>query len=170
MDRKMANVSVDYASLYANHPSYNDIRTLVDDIPSDLGETCAIQLSYALNRAGQYGLIQNYDYPDPIVATGRVRAFQSDDGYNYIYSVVDLRVYLNNTFGTADNYKGTKASMTAGIAGRKGILAFGHRHVDLWDGNDVHRPSLYNMAYLWSCDSIQLRGVFFWEVTSQWGF
>jgi hypothetical protein len=166
----MANVSVDFAALYSNHPSYNDIGTLIDDIPSYVTETCAVQLSYALNRSGTYGVIGQYDYPDPMVATGRVRAFQSDDGYKYIYSVVDLRVYLNNTYGTADNYTGTKDTMTANISGRKGILAFGHRHIDLWAGNDIHRPSLYNMPYLWSCDSILLRGIFFWEVTSQWGF
>jgi hypothetical protein len=60
--------------------------------------------------------------------------------------------------------------MIAQISGRHGILAFGHRHIDLWEGSRYHWQELYNDYYLWHCDSIALRGIFFWEVTSVWGF
>jgi len=42
---------------------------------------------------------------------------------NYIFAVPDLKVYLNNQFSEAENYKGTKEEMIANIAGRIGILA-----------------------------------------------
>jgi hypothetical protein len=166
----MANVSVDWGSLYPNHPSYQNIWNLIDDIPSYVNETCAVQLSYALNRSGTWGVIgQQYNYPSSMVYTGRVRAFQSDDGYNYIYSVIDMKVYLDNTYGTADNYTGAYNAMQGGISGRTGILAFGYRHIDLWDGNNIHRPSDYSVNF-WADNSVRNNGIFFWEVTSQYGF
>lgn len=114
--------------------------------------------------------MSTYAYPDASVATGKVRAFKGSDGMSYIFAVPDMKVYLNNTYGDAENYKGSKQKMTEGIKDRHGILAFGHRHIDLWVGDNIHRPSDYNMAYLWSNNSIQLRGIFFWEVTSELGF
>jgi hypothetical protein len=164
----MANVSVNFDRLKSNHPSWQNIRSLLKNIPSYVNETCAVQLSYALNRSD--GVIGDYAYPDASLATGKVRAFQGNDGLSYIFAVPDMKVYLNNTYGDAENYKGSKQQMTEGIKNRYGILAFGHRHIDLWAVDNIHRPSDYNMAYLWSNDSIQLRGIFFWEVTSEWGF
>jgi hypothetical protein len=159
----MASISIDFDKLMSNHPSLKDIRSRVRDIPAYVNETCAVQMSYALNRAD--AVIGDYAYPDPTVATGTVRAFQSADGFSYIFAVPDFRVYLNNQYGDAENCKGSKEKMIEQIAGRKGILAFGHRHIDLWSGTDIHRPSNYNMPYLWSTnESIRLRGIFFWEV------
>ena len=47
----MAQIPVDFGVLMLNHPSYKKIRELVDGIPEDW-ETCCIQMSYALNKAG----------------------------------------------------------------------------------------------------------------------
>jgi hypothetical protein len=81
-----------------------------------------------------------------------------------------MRFYLDKRWGQAENYGGSKDAMIAKIQGRTGILAMGHRHIDLWLGDNIHRPSAYRMGYLWSNESIKLRGVFFWEVTSEFGF
>jgi hypothetical protein len=164
----MANVAVDFDRLKYNHPSWKNIRSLLKNIPGYVNETCAVQLSYGLNRAG--GIIGDYAFPDASVATGKVRGFQGDDALSYIFSVPDIKVYLNNTYGDSENYNGSKQQMTKNINDRHGILAFGHRHIDLWTGNNIHRPSDYKLSYLWSNDSVQLRGIFFWEVTSEWGF
>jgi hypothetical protein len=107
---------------------------------------------------------------DASLATGKVRAFRGSDGLSYIFAVADMKVYLNSTYDDAENFKGSKQQMVEGIKDRHGILAFGHRPIDLWRGSNIHRPSDYDLAYLWSCESVQLRGVFFWEVTSEWGF
>ena len=50
--------------------------------------------------------IWNYAYPDKRVATGKVRGTKDDSGDNYIYSVLDMKVYLDKTYGEAENYKG----------------------------------------------------------------
>jgi hypothetical protein len=165
----VANVSVDFDTLKSNHPSYRTIRSLVTNIPSIVDETCAVQLSYALNRCSG-GVIVNYAYPDATVATGKVRGFEGNDKMNYIYSVVDMKVYLSNKYGTPENYKSSKAKVIEKIKGRRGILAMGYRHIDLWDKTDIHRSADYLMDYLWTNESLQVRGVFFWEVTSEWGF
>ncbi|MFM8331548.1 MAG: T6SS effector amidase Tae4 family protein [Candidatus Methylumidiphilus sp.] len=157
----MATIPLSFDKLKSNHPSWQNIRSLVTNIPKIVDNTCAVQLSYALNRSD--GVIGKYDYPDKNVDTGKVRAFVGNEGFNYIYSVLDLRVYLNNEYGDEENYKGNKQHMVSSIAGRQGILAFGHFHVDLWTGSDIHRPADYRPV-LWPSKSVQLRGIFFWEV------
>lgn len=157
----MASIPLNFDKLKANHPGPNDIRGLLKNIPSYVDNTCAVQMSYALNRAD--GVIGNYEYPDPSLYTGKVRAFSGPDKLSYIYSVPDLRVYLNNEYSEAENHKGSKQKMVASIAGRQGILAFGHFHIDLWTGTDIHRPAEY-YPVLWPSASVQLRGIFFWEV------
>ena|ERR1700761_5337104 len=160
-----ANVSVDFDKLKSAHPSHHEIGKMID-VPSYVDETCSVQVSWALNHAG--AIIANYAYPDPQIYKGKVRAYQGRDGLNYIFAVPDLRVYLDNTFGVAENYKGSKDEMQAKIQGRHGILAFGHRHIDLWEGARFHWQALY--LDLWTFESTKKRGIFFWEVTSRWGF
>jgi hypothetical protein len=160
-----ANVSTDFERLKTAHPSYKQIRSMID-VPDYIDETCAVQVSYALNHSGN--AIHDYAYPSQEVATGKVRAYKAQDNLFYIFAVPDMKVYLNNEFGTAENYKGTKADMMAKINGRHGLLAFGHRHIDLWQGSRFHWQDLY--LDLWGFDSVTLRGIFFWEVTSEWGF
>jgi len=87
---------------------------------------------------------------------------------NYIFAVPDLKVYLNNQFSEAENYKGTKEEMIAKITGRTGILALGHRHIDLWEGSKYQWQDLH--LDLWHFESPKKRGIFFWEVTSEFGF
>jgi hypothetical protein len=163
----MANVSVDFAILEEKHPSYRSIRSLVSGIPSYVNETCCVQISYAFNRAG--AVIENYAYTNPLYQR-KVRAFRGGDGMAYIFEVSDMRYYLDNRYGPAENFGGSKQQIIDNIGGRHGIFAFGYRHIDLWLGDDIHRPYDYRMDYLWTNDSIKQRGAFFWEVTSQWGF
>jgi hypothetical protein len=163
----MANVSVNFALLKEKHPSYTTIRSLLPGIPGYVDETCCVQISYALNRSG--AVIESYAYENPFYKR-KVRAFEGRDGMNYIFEVSDMRFYLDNRYGNAENYNGSKDAMIEKIRGRTGILAFGYRHMDLWGGADIHRPSEYRMGYLWTNESLKKRGIFFWEVTSEWGF
>ena len=123
-------VQVSFESLKSNHFSHeNFIGRLRGRIAAFLAgpppqSTCATQISYALNGAG--AMIEAYEYESPEVAGKKVRALQDDARRNYIYSVIDLKVYLNNRYGQAENYKGSKDEMIAKIRGRQGILAFGH--------------------------------------------
>jgi len=160
-----ANVSVNFDTLRSAHPNSHEIKSKVS-VPEFIDETCTVQLSYALNHAGS--AITNYEFADAQLAEGKVRAYQADDGMNYIYAVPDAKVYLNNRYGDAENYKGSKESMKEKITGRHGIIAFGHRHIDLWEGTRFHWQQLY--LDLWGFTSVKKRGIFFWEVTSEFGF
>ena len=162
----MANVSVNFSTLQDRHPTSREVKALVTGIPKFVDETCCVQMSYALNNAG--APVEAYEFHNPL-AGRKVRAFKSG-GRNYIFEVSDMRFYLDNRFGMSDNYQGSKQAIIGQLDGRTGILAMGHRHIDLWLGSDIHRPSHYRMNYLWTNESIKLRGVFFWEVTSEFGF
>ena len=160
-----AVVTVDFDALKQNHKKPTEIKPLLTgDIGSAVKknnwEVCAVNVSYALNHSA--APIEKYDYADKGLATGKVRAKTDDTGKNYIYSVYDMKVYLDNRFGKAENYKGKKAQMIAKITGRTGILAFGYRHIDLWEGNRWHNQDHY--LDLWEFDSVKQWGIFFWEV------
>ena len=163
-----SKVTVDYKVLEANHKTSGEIKALLKgDIGSTIKkhdwETCAISVSYALNQSG--AVIENYAYEDKGVATGKVRAKKDEADRNYIYSVIDMKVYLNKRYGMAENYKGTKEQMKAKIKGRAGIIAFGHRHIDLWDGDKWHYEARY--IDLWNHESTKQLGIYFWEIKAE---
>ena len=151
----MAQIPVDFGVLMLNHPSYKKIRELVDGIPEDW-ETCCIQMSYALNKAG--ALVKN--------RKGNVAFIQG--GQNYMSLVSTMRGYLNDEFGEAENYvresKMARIAIISQITDRQGIIGFGDRHIDLWDRNNIHRPSYYILSALWEAPSVYKVGISFWEV------
>ena len=150
----MAKISVDWGVLMLNHPSYLKIGEKVKNIPEDW-ETCCIQMSYALNKAG--ARIKN---------TGGNVGLQQD-GQNYIIRVSTMRDYLNGEYDEAENYQGgNRIAKISQIVDRRGILAFGDRHIDLWNKTDIQRPSDYIMSALWEDKSTLEKGIFFWEVSS----
>jgi hypothetical protein len=170
MEANIANIPVNFEILREHHPSYKQIKGLIGgpllaSVNKDNWETCCIQVNYALNHSGK--AIQEYAFHNPDM--GRtVRAVKSNDDMNYIFEVTDLKAYLNSRYGIAENYKGTQQEMINNIRVRYGILALGHRHVDLWEGERYHWQDLY--LDLWKSESVKKRGIFFWEVTSKWGF
>jgi hypothetical protein len=171
----MSKIYCDYDILESYHPSYMDIKT--KGIGGDVGkflktdqETCCIQLSYALNNSF-LTIGSDYAYHDVRVATGKVRAIQDDQGYNYIYSTADLKVYLDNKYFPCENYRGpSRKELVKNIQGRQGIIGFGGRHIDLWNGSKYQWEDLY--FNMWSLDShgagaqTQFHGIYFWEINS----
>jgi hypothetical protein len=158
-------IPIDFEELKKHHPNFRTIGSMVGGalgtrITKEKWETCTVQISYALNNAG--APVLNYAYPDKRVATGKVRGAKDDSGNNYIYSVLDMAVYLDNTYGKAENYKGKVSEMKKAIKDRNGIIAFGYRHMDLWEGDKWHYQSLY--LDLWEFDEVKKWGIFFWEV------
>jgi hypothetical protein len=158
-------IPIDFDELKKHHPNSLQIGgivggTLGTRMTKEKWETCTVQISYALNKAG--APVLNYAYPDKRVATGKVRGTKDDKGNNYIYSVIDMKVYLDNTYGEAENYKGSIPAMKDAIKDRNGIIAFGYRHMDLWEGDKWHYQGLY--LDLWKFDDVKKWGIFFWEV------
>ncbi|HRH40325.1 MAG TPA: T6SS effector amidase Tae4 family protein [Pyrinomonadaceae bacterium] len=153
----MANIPVDWGVLMLNHPSYRDIRDKVSGIPEDW-ETYCIQMSYALNKAG--ARIKN---------TGKNVGF-IEKGDNYIINVPKMREYLNEEYGEAEKFErsgaaNSRIAIISQIVDRTGIIAFGDRHIDLWNKDNLQRPSDYIMSALWEAKSAMTKGIFFWEVS-----
>jgi hypothetical protein len=171
----MANIPVNFDTLAQNHVDFHHIKALLSgDIKKNVDasnwSTCAIQISYALNHSGAVIPPESYAYKDARVFQGKVRGLTDDAGYVYIYSVVDMSVYLDKRYGVSDTYQGSKDDMVSKISGRKGIIAFGIKHVDLWMGDTFHQDGLGFTEDFWAAPSVKTTGIHFWEITSEWGF
>ena len=95
-------------------------------------ETCCIRLSRALNYSG--APIEGWSgIANPYMKNGKVRALKGGDEKWYIYSTFDLRVYLTHKYGYPKTFGGTADETT--VSGVAGVIMFGWRHVDLWDGS-----------------------------------
>jgi hypothetical protein len=127
-------------------------------IPKDW-ETCCIQMSQALNRAGHR---VNY--------VKKERVLRDAAGTEYMLDVAEMRGYLTTAFfepekiARRDDKKGLipRWAVQTQIVDRKGIIAFGGRHIDLWDGRKIHGEH-YIAEALWEADSAVTDGLFFWE-------
>ena len=115
-------------------------------------ETCCIRLSRALNYTGYP--VQAFGNIDVPINNWKVRAQAGGDKKWYIYGTADIKAYLNVKFGQPTVYPGSYTETD--LKGKPGIIMFGWRHVDLWDGTAVARLSLFNSAhtlkdglYLW---------------------
>lgn len=88
------------------------------------------------------------------------------NGKKYYGRVSTMRVYLDQEYGDAENYVGgERIAKISQIIDRTGILAFGNRHIDLWNRTRIHRPADYIPSAIWEDRSALDLGIFFWEVT-----
>jgi hypothetical protein len=77
-----------------------------------------------------------------------------------------MRDYLTRTYGPGDNYRlpaGNRFLIKAAIDNRRGIIVFGQRHIDLWNGKRIHGEGFIESA-IWEAPSALTQGIFFWEV------
>src|SRR5215208_2348408 len=108
--------------------------TVGDNITKYDWETCCIRLSRSLNYGGRP--VEGFStMANPYMsATSKVRAAKGADKKWYIYSCYDLRVYLQKRFGHGKKFGSFESSDLSGV---QGVIAFGFRHVDLWNGSEV---------------------------------
>lgn len=127
-------------------------------------ETCCAQMSYAFNKTGP--MIQNAG-----ILPGN-RVMTDDHGMEYLLSVPDMRLYLTRSYFPPEIYSGmgSARNLAQKIGGRKGVIAFGGRHIDLWNGHNFQSggTGLYLENVLWldvDADNAP-RIIYFWEVKS----
>jgi hypothetical protein len=148
----MGTINIDWPKLEHNHHDYNKIHKVVTNIPKGW-ETCCIQISYALTMADGPMNLQ----------TGETGMMDQTGTMGFIIGVPMMRKYLDREYGDAEGFDPYLTSAREGTNGRKGIMAFGNRHCDLWLGENIHRPSMYNNQ-IWVHKSVVDNGLFFWEV------
>ena len=147
------------SSLQANYPGDNYTSTQVyklvggniyqryQDDPVAYANSCALRLSYALNKAGA---------PIPKLSG----TAKGGDGMNYFFRVKDLGNYMNATYGAPD-INGKSRSL---YSGEQGIIEFNVSgwsdatgHFTIWVGNSVGHgdyfsptpPAHLTNAHLW---------------------
>jgi hypothetical protein len=104
----------------ANFPAYKD--------------TCAIRVSRALNTGGDPIPKGGNGLPNPYMTPKKIRTDKGGDEKFYIYSVYDLRAYLDGRYGNAKKYKKTITQADLAKENVKGIIVFAYWHADIWDG------------------------------------
>lgn len=121
-------------------------HNLEDPKQPEYKDSCAIRISHALNLSNQ---------PIRKMAVIRVSSGRNKKGMKgkiwYIYSVIDMKRYLELTYGTPDvEFRGKKGRLTKEkLKGQpKGIILFTGHHVDLWDGTtcNFHNDSFVDAA------------------------
>ena len=151
----MQKLTVDFSQLLIHHYSHRDIRKKVPGLPK--GETCCFQMCHALNKAGARvrPLSHGVDY---IV-----------QGENHYSRVSGLREYLNERYEPGEIINRgrhvARIAVIAQIIDRVGILAFGNRHIDLWNRTQIQRPTDYIASAIWEAPSVFTVGYTFWEVS-----
>jgi len=151
-------IPADFDDLWANLPQWFTVRKIITNIPAGW-ETCCIQMSHALNMSG---LPVNY------INKKRVHAFE---GREHILDVREMRGYLNDTYEDGEKISRVDANrklipriaLKGYLDERQGIIAFGGRHIDLWNGTRIHGESYIESA-LWEAHSAISEGIFFWDV------
>ncbi|MBN9452402.1 MAG: hypothetical protein J0I42_10690 [Bosea sp.] len=126
-------------------------------------ETCASQLCYAMNRGGaQIQDVERYSNPK-MIKGGVPRTLQGGDGFLYIFSTIDMVVYLTGRHGSPSVIPAHKANEK--LNGVEGIVAYGYRHIDIWAKwkkyDPYFGPNYYNCA---NDPSARKWGVFFWPL------
>ena len=144
--------------------------------------TCAIKLSYTLNKSGE-------KVPLPKDLPKNIRASTSDNGESYIYGSTDMNNYLHNTYGTPDititgitdknlkekigELKGKQGiySLRAGNPGDNGFGAAGHVDLVGYDadgryilGMDKGTKDNHLNGYSGSGTEANPSTIYFWEL------
>lgn len=145
-----------FDALWSRLPQPSDIGTVLPTWPADW-EPCCACMSHALNMSGL-----------PVTVPNPRRNFLYQGRSHYL-AVGEMRDYLTRTYGAGDNYRlpaGNRIAIIAQIDNRKGIIVFGHRHIDLWNGSRIHGEG-FILSALWEAPSALSEGIFFWEVLRQ---
>jgi hypothetical protein len=163
----MGLVNVGYKTLLANHPKMGfkelingPIKTFHDDAKT--GNTCCSKLCYAFNHVPGHYINVDGDYGKGGKVVKKIRMLMDLDGWEYIYSTLDLRQYLNNRYGN-----GELMSNTAKIGARPGIVIFDpvdkktFGHVDIWSDGHIDSPEFYDQAWY---EKIQKDRIYFWDL------
>jgi hypothetical protein len=151
--------------LFENYPkgTPDEVATLIggtigDSITEHGWETCCIRLSRALNYAGApiegLSAISN-----PYMESKKVRAQKGADDLWYIYSTYDMRAYLTGAYRPPTRLNGNVKAKDVLVPG---IILFGWRHIDLWDGEKICNLALFGHS------SAKTHGVFLWPTPAEW--
>jgi hypothetical protein len=165
--RLMGLIPIFYKTMLDNHPWPTDfldqvdgpIRTFHKSDPK-FSNTCASEISYALNCVDGHIVNTWGDYGKGGVLVKKVRTLMDKDGFEYIFSTLDLRQYLNNRYGSGQQFPNTSK-----IGKRNGVIIFEPSttigHTDVWVNGEIDNPALYIPSWY---EKVKNDTCFFWDL------
>lgn len=164
----MGLVNIFYQAFRDAHPTHNFMNLIDGPIKKfhqdpKFENTCCSQISYAFNAIDGHYINVDGDYGKGGVLVKKVRMLIDRDGWEYIYSTLDLRQYLNNRYGTGQEFSSTKK-----IGKRNGVIIFEPTdgwmgHADVWVNGQIDDPSVYDGKWY---EHVKADRVFFWDLNS----
>jgi hypothetical protein len=176
----MALSTVEFDALLANYPVNTALPPHLSKALSDIKKynpqstSCVMQVCEALNKSGVKIPAKEKFRADEKLANGKIyerytQEYPPGSGNYFILAVDELEAYLRKYHGSptvtvksAGSTETNGGKLTKSIQGLQGIITFGKRHVELWDGDSyVQNKEAYVMAdgWLW-----QAAYIYFWEV------
>ena len=133
----MGLINVYYKTMLEMHPWPTDFLTMIDGPirqfhrEPKFSNTCATEISYAFNCIDGHFIDTSGAYGKGSFLVKNVRTLRDNDGFEYIFSTLDLRQYLNNRYGTGQQFPNTAA-----VGKRNGVIIFEPSttigHTDVW--------------------------------------
>ena len=162
----MGLVNIYYKTMFDMHPWPTGFLKLIDGPilkfhqDPKFSNTCATEISYAFNCIPGHHVDASGDYGKGGVLVKKVRTLRDKDGFEYIFSTLDLRQYLNNRYGS-----GQQLPNTSKIGKRNGVIIFEPSttigHTDVWVDAEIDNPSLYMASWY---AKVKNDLCFFWDL------
>lgn len=165
-------IRANFSTMLAAYPKHDRLPKVIKDYidslnahkakPTDPDATpCCLQMSHALNAAGQSIYSSSHRRPNPNLG-----------GSYYLGAVDELEHYLTGRYGKTEDIKTgrTEAQMKQYLQGKQGILVFREgyagAHTELWNKDSIIQkqgaPGGMNEGYVFGRPRI-----LFWEVTEE---
>lgn len=165
-ERVVGLINIYYKTMFELHPWPTDFMTKIDGPirkfhqEPKFGNTCASEISYAFNCIDGHLIDTSGDYGKGGMLVKKVRTLRDNDGYEYIFSTLDLRQYLNNRYGSGQMFPNTSK-----IGKRNGVIIFEPSttigHTDVWVDGEIDNPSLYSQTWY---AKVKNDLCFFWDL------
>lgn len=162
----MGLVNIFYKTMLDNHPLPTDFKDMIDGpikkfhLDPKFSNTCASEISYAFNCIDGHQVDTTGDWGKGGILVKNVRTLKDNDGFEYIFSTLDLRQYLNNRYGSGEMFPNTSK-----LAKRNGVIIFEPTttigHTDVWVDGQIDTPSLYIASWY---EKVQKETCFFWDL------
>jgi hypothetical protein len=164
----MGFINISAQTMFDNHPWPTDFMDKIDGSikkfhqDPKFSNTCASEISYALNCITGHIVNTWGDYGKGGVWVQKVRTLMDTDGFEYIFSTIDLHQYLNNRYGTGEMFPNTSQ-----LGSRNGVIIFQPTttigHTDVWMNGEIDNPSLYFPDWY---AKVKADTVYFWDLGS----
>jgi len=166
----IGKIRLDFETLQSAYRPHNNlpppVKQYLDGLNKNIPDgqpkhtSCCLQVSHALNATSDKLYSNSHRRPNPKIGSDY-----------YIQAVDELENYLIGRYGTTEDVKKgpagkprNEAEIKEYLRGKRGLLIFGIKHTELWNGNTIlqrggasgmNEPNLFGQ-----------QKILFWEITT----